>query len=284
MLNEVASKLPDIYVGLGTGLVCTLLGLMIDRYWSAGAELSGPLSARGISMTQIVNLSVEVNPSGSAPAGSREVTNALLAVACITYLLFRDTVLDAGIYATLIAFCVWTGTALHSLYVGRVRGLQWPVYMAGLMGYACAVLAVFGAAASPDRAPVYFAQWQEIMQHYGLTGLLRVIGVLGIAWLVVHVAGILVLFLGLRDALLSMYFNARAISHRERDGAVATTWLLRLASRYARPYRTLLRLAVLTLLAYLMISGDVFYWLTQGLPQFTQWLMQTVLFGNEIRS
>ena len=69
------------------------------------------------------------------------------------------------------------------------------------------------------------------------------LGPQGIGWLTMHVFGIAVLFVAMKDAAFSMVFYAVAGSGRLQR-ADESSRLVRLAARYALPFRMLLSVAL----------------------------------------
>jgi len=296
LLQELAGKQLDIYIALVTGLICTVIGLLLDRALksrhpqpdaSAGAPVSSTPQALGLTVAQVTRLSVEIRSQPSA-TGANGLAYLAVGVACISYLWFRLEILDAALLLTLGMVGLWFGIALHSMAAGYLRGRQWPVYLLSLLCFVIGAVAVIAAAHSPSVAPRYFAQWQAFAHEQGLRGFVGLFksGQLAspdLALFIGHVLGVAALFLALKDAALSMFFCAVASSGKLRGGDAAS-WIVRVAARYAaRPLRTLAMLAGLLVTAFYLVDGQLVAWLLQDFPVVTDNLVRQLLFGGARR-
>jgi hypothetical protein len=287
MLDELMNRAGDIYIGLmtgfATGIPCTLLGLLIDR-WIKGrsspeaSQHGSPGRPRQLTVAQAVNVSVRI--AAGKNTGAEYLGFAIVASTCIAYLFFRQEILTTAILLSFALVGLWTGTVLHSLYRGDLRGMSWLLYLGGMLIFAVALVAVVVAAQAPRYAPRFFTQWQEYVEAYGIAGMARdgLASMWDVAWLVFHVGGVMMMFLAVRNAALSMLFYTFVSGDEtlsEQSG-----WLSRWAARYGRrPLRGLLGLLLFLVLAYCFVDGTAFVFLTQKLPVLMQELVNRVLYG-----
>ncbi|MBE3062632.1 MAG: hypothetical protein IMZ72_09225, partial [Cutibacterium acnes] len=90
-------------------------------------------------------------------------------------------------------------------------------------------------------------------------------------WFALHVAGVMAMFWAILEAVLSMSFYAfvSGVTADDQSG-----WLMRRAARYGRnPLRRFVGLVVLLVLAYALVDGVAFVFMTQKLPVLAQELL-----------
>lgn len=289
MLQELLTKQIDIYIalvmGLVTGIPCTFLGLLLDR-WLKGRPpallQSQPVAHPvGLTITRAIDISVKWSKQ-SGPASTAGLTEFAIPLACIAYLFFRQEVLLGAMLLTFALVGLWVGAALHSLWRGDLRGLAWPLYLLAMLVFAVAVMTVIVEAMHPSAAPAFFGQWQQYVKAVGLNGLFKsgAIQLHDVPWLLAHVLGVALTFLMIRDAALSIVFYA-AVSRRELSESIATrSWLLRWAARHSHPRRQLVALVIFPVVAYGLVSGVAVVWATTEFPSLVRVLMQYVLYGD----
>lgn len=289
MLDLLTNKLDDIYVGLltgfATGIPCTLGGFLIDRLTKGrsvdeGLQRSSIEPTQGLTVTQAVSVSVRMSSSATGSGDLTPFILAAVAVPCIAYLFFRAEILAAATLLTFGLFGAWAGMLLSSLYRGDLRGVNWLLYLVGMLAVPVSVVTVVVAAKTPTVAPAYFAQWQQYAQTNGVTGMLssKIWGAWDVLWFVFHVAGVAIMFSAIWKAVLSMSFYA-FVSRTSATGD-QSGWFMRRAARYGRkPLRRLVGLFVLLALAYVLVDGVAFIFLTQKLPLLAQELIDHILYG-----
>ncbi|WP_175948460.1 hypothetical protein [Burkholderia pyrrocinia] len=288
MLDEPMSRAGDIYVGLmtgfATGIPCTLLGLLIDR-WVRGKRDSEAAPQRGASepshgLTIRQAVEVRIRIAAGRNSGAEYMAFAISAAACIAYLFFRQEILTTALLFTFALVGLWTGVALHSLYRGYLRGMSWLLYLTGMLIFAVALVSVVVAAQAPRYAPNFFAQWQQYVEVHGIVGMARdgLASTWDVAWLVFHVGGVMMMFLAVRNAALSMLFYT--VASGDSTLSEQSGWLSRWAARYGRrPLRGLMELLIFLVLAYWCVDGTAFVFLTQELPILVQEFLNRVLYG-----
>lgn len=287
MLDLLTNKLGDIYIGLLTGFAagipCTIFGLLIDR-WLKGRSTdeasrhSTTEPPHGLTITQAVRVSVRM--SSSATDSSDPTPFVVTILACVTYLFFREEILEAATILTFVLLGLCAGAMLNSLYRGYLRGGIWLLYLGGMLIFPVLLVAVVVAARVPTYAPPFFAQWQQYVQAYGIAGLVSS-GALehkDVAWLVAHVFGVMAMFWAIFEAVLSMGFYAFV------SGAVAANgqagWLMRRVARYGhKPLCRFVGLVVLLVVAYVLVDGVAFVFATKKLPVMIEELLNHVLYG-----
>ncbi|EPX98411.1 hypothetical protein [Ralstonia sp. AU12-08] len=286
MLDLLTNKLGDIYVGLltgfATGIPCTIFGLLIDRWLKGqsageGARYGSTEHPQGLTVTQAVSVSVRM--SSGATGTSDPIPYIVAAVACITYLFFREEILTAATFLTFVLLGLCAGAMLSSLYRGYLRGASWLLYLAGMLVFPVLLVTVVVAARVPTYAPLFFVQWQQYVQAYGIVGLAhaKVFGPQEFLWFALHVAGVMAMFWAILEAVLSMSFYAfvSGVTADDQSG-----WLMRRAARYGRnPLRRFVGLVVLLVLAYALVDGVAFVFMTQKLPVLAQELLNHILYG-----
>lgn len=88
----------------------------------------------------------------------------------------------------------------------------------------------------------------------------------------------MMMFLAIRNAALSMLFYT--VASGDSTLSEQLEWLFRLAARYGRrPLRGLMELLVFLVLAYWLVDGTAFVFLTQELPVLVQEVVNRVLYG-----
>lgn len=281
MLQELAGKLPDIVIGLVGGMVTGLACLLIDRA-SKGRE--PPASQpQQVTLTHITKVSVDIATRQPKAAGVDPFAVMGVLAGSIAYLRNQDAVLMAALWGATFLLGVWFIVTVYSLYAGHVAGLRWPTYLLLMIavltiGTFSVVPAAFNPAALPPvRLP--FDQWQAFALDYGAKSMFALLGWNGVAWLAVHVFGMAVFLWALKDAALSMMFYAAAGSGRLQR-ADESSWLVRLAARYARPFRMLVWLALSMLLAYWCVDGTLLQWWTEEMPPMLNRFMHEVMSGR----
>ncbi|WP_174974264.1 hypothetical protein [Burkholderia lata] len=282
------SRTLDIYIaivtGFATGIPCTLLGIAIDRLSkkrSEGQASPGGVPQNGLTIEQAIQVRVKIQVSGGGAArGDQLVWGMLIAATCIAYLFLRQQVLFVAMVSTFAVVGVWIGVAAHSLYRGYFRGVGWWFYMIGMLAFvAVGVVPIILAAQAPEYAPSHFAEWQAYVKDYGVDGLRRAGELNGqnVTWLLSHVAGVALVFVAIRDAVLSMFFYA-SVSGRNDQNTVdrLPIW----AARHAvKSIRGLVWLVVTLVLAYFMVNGSAYVFYVQKFPVLVNELMTYVLYG-----
>ena len=299
MLDEIARKLPEIYIDLVTGFIAGLLVLLLDRATrdreprrrereyrtAAGRTNTISIHENLVAFTLAGVDNVRQRLAREQPdASSVQFFSILAALALgIVYVWFRDSVLNLAVAATAALTVLWLGAAIYSVVEQHAGGMAWWLYLCAMLALlSVGSLGVILAEAQPDFGPQNLATWQPYAHEYGIVALFREVGLTGMAWLASHAVGVAALFIGLKDAALSILFYGAAGTGRlrlERGHA----WWIRLAARHAHPGGSLLRLTLSLLLAYLLADGLAVHFLQDVLPNAVNDMLQNVLGGRQSR-
>lgn len=285
MLQELANKQVDIILSLTIGILCTVLGFFLDRFFNSRDspdEYKNPSPLPdALSIRQMIEISIRIQQQNSNRQEANVMAFIAVAIAAIVYVFYRQEILIASLVLTTAAVGLWIGVVLSSISSGRFSGSGWLVYVLLMLLFTTGAALVAGEAITPWHAPQYFQSWQQYVNRFGMAGLFSLAGVPGISWLVTHVTGIALLFLALWEALLLMYFHA-AISRStpENIESLGLRWS-KTAARSARPVRSAAMLLLLLVCSYYMVSGRFHHWYMNEFPLQMNSAVNHILHGSE---
>jgi hypothetical protein len=139
----------DIYIalvmGFVTGIPCTLLGLLLDRWLKGRPTASEPTRPATRPFELTISQAVEISlrwSKQSDPASTAAPTGFAIVAACIAYLFFRQETLLVAMLLTFAFVGIWMGVAMRSLWRGDPLGWAWLAYLLAMLVFAVAVVTV----------------------------------------------------------------------------------------------------------------------------------------------
>ena len=151
-----------------------------------------------------------------------------------------------------------------------------------MLAFGLAAVRVAGLAKEPMFAPRNFIFLQQIVNEQGVLGLRRYFTGIDFKWFGFHISGVILFFLASCRAILSM-LNYAIVGNELLAGASSTQHhprLIRVTARYGKPWRNVIFLSVLMLLANYLVSGQLFMWFEHELPGQLNHLLRAILHGR----
>lgn len=277
------TKEVDIYISTVMMIAGVVLGVMVDIIRKQSeADIPGRTTVnQSVTITNIVNTS-QYNRHTSTYQDDQMVAIMIgiaLSICGIFYLFFRAEILNTIYTITLLVLSIWAGGIIHSLIKGQLSGAKWIGQLLYIAAFCFTSALVINKASIPSYAPEYFLNSQEIVNSYGLKGLVQVFSVQDFKWLAFHLLGIIGIFWAKsRVTLSTIHFASMGIHLSSSQSQLP--WLARKTIKYSRFWENLLVVTIVTSVSYFLVSGDLFMWFEYALPQQLNSLVDVLINGR----
>lgn len=291
IINTLKSKEIDIYISFVMTILGAILGVVFNNLQNKD-KLNHKIVITSGTVDIIKN--IENNSNYTYNNNHREYTNnsqevvililyIIILLSFVFYLFNINIIINAirYIYFTIISFAFIR--IIYIFYKKRFSGFPWFV---NITFHAVLYILMYHSISrihTPINPPRNFFYTEQIVDQYGLKGLIDYFDSSEIVWLLMHSTGIFVLFI----AILRLGFSTIYVSTIDKAllNTTSKSWLLRAAEKRAyfrnSIWWNILLIFIISCIANSLISGELFAWFYNEFPIISHQFIHKVIFGNQ---
>ena len=220
-------------------------------------------------------------PLSSYNQESTKAAFILLGILSIIYLFFRVEILNLFFYLSILIVSFWSYGSLVNFFRGLFTGWKWFINIIFYIIFFGTIFIIINQALTPAIAPRNFQFSQQLINQYGIIGLMDYFSFIDLQWFSFHFVGIFLLFYAmLRIIFASTYYTVMG-RHRLCEQNCQEPWLARKTRKYANLWKNIILIPILLLISYYCVSGEAFQWYKQELPQEFNLLINRIFHGTQ---
>jgi len=277
--DVLKEKQVDIYISLFMTILGLLLGIVIDSLRKSTPTSGNHALIIPVTVTSIISSRGNHFNNHSSDDGLKFFIGLFLLVAGTIYLFFRAEILNLIYYLTVFIISLWAGRITYSFYISRFIGWQWIVNLTFYCVFFVVSFLTVNKALVPNFSPDYFNNSQKIINQHGLVGLKDYFTLQDFKWFVLHLLGVMMLFIAmLRMLLSSTYFAVMGnyvLNEEEQE-----PWLAKKTRKYAYFKKNIVLVSCLIVTSYYFVAGNFFMWLEYDFPKQVEYLFNIALYGR----
>ncbi|HIF9225870.1 TPA: hypothetical protein ACX6QE_003665 [Photobacterium damselae] len=273
IIDILKAKEIDIYISLFMTILGTVLGVITNLINDKSRVKSNDIYSQNITINNFTNRHY-AKPSNE----SDQFFLFFLICFGLLYSFFRIEILNLIFYTAIFIVSIWSGRIVFNLFTGYFSGFGWIINIIFYILIFISAFYIINIAITPVYAPQNFQYLQYIINEFGIKGVFKYFSMKDIQWFILHIFGIFVLFSAIIRLLLSIVFFTIIGSYDTTN--CNSNWLALKTAKYANPWKNIIFISVCLFFSYYLVSGYLFIWCENELPNISNELFNTILNGK----
>ncbi|MCT7908596.1 hypothetical protein N5915_03410 [Arcobacter lacus] len=279
VLELLKSKQIDIYISLFMTIFGLVLGIIIDLIRKNGSNsIRNNCNINDITINNIYQSENKYTSQKNEDAVV--LFYFVLFLLGTIYLFFRVEILNVFYYLTIFLISILSTNILLNLLKRNFSGFNWVINIIFNMLFFIGIFFIINKALIPDYAPEYFSDAQQIVNQNGLLGLKNYFTLQDLFWFLIHLFGIVFLFLAMLRLIFFTTFYTIMGNHLLSANYYNKPWIAKKTKKYSNLWKNIFVVFFLLITSYYLVSGNFYLWYNYKFPEQSTMIINKIFNGE----